>query len=79
MKFCSLMFENFQEGSLNSFLKKNGSNLSMKIKLLMIRDAACGIAYLHGKNILHRFFMLTSYHLYNSHLKHFIYFHHSTF
>lgn len=27
----------------------------MTVKLLMIRDAACGLAYLHHQNIMHRF------------------------
>ncbi|VBB33781.1 unnamed protein product, partial [Acanthocheilonema viteae] len=49
-----IVMELVKEGGLNSFLKKNGNNLSMNIKLSMIRDAACGLAYLHGKNIMHR-------------------------
>ncbi|CAG9536661.1 unnamed protein product, partial [Cercopithifilaria johnstoni] len=49
-----IVMELVKEGALNLFLKKNGSNLSMKIKLSMICDAACGLAYLHGQNIMHR-------------------------
>ncbi|VDK85881.1 unnamed protein product [Litomosoides sigmodontis] len=49
-----IVMELVKEGALSSFLKKNGSNISMAIKLLMIRDAACGLAYLHNRNIMHR-------------------------
>ncbi|EFO25721.1 TK/FER protein kinase [Loa loa] len=49
-----LIMELVKEGALDTFLKKNGNNLPMKIKLLMIRDAAFGLAYLHGQNIMHR-------------------------
>uniref|UniRef100_A0AAF5PJU4 Tyrosine-protein kinase n=1 Tax=Wuchereria bancrofti TaxID=6293 RepID=A0AAF5PJU4_WUCBA len=49
-----IVMELVKEGALDVFLRKNGSNLSMKNKLLMIRDAAFGLAYLHSQNIMHR-------------------------
>ncbi|VDM12044.1 unnamed protein product [Wuchereria bancrofti] len=48
-----IVMELVKEGALDVFLRKNGSNLSMKNKLLMIRDAAFGLAYLHSQNIMH--------------------------
>ncbi|KAM3728852.1 Tyrosine-protein kinase Fer [Dirofilaria immitis] len=49
-----LVMELVKEGALDTFLKKNGNNISMEIKLSMISDAASGLAYLHSQNILHR-------------------------
>ncbi|VDN92133.1 unnamed protein product [Brugia pahangi] len=49
-----IVMELVKEGALDVFLRKNGNNLSIKNKLLMIRDAAFGLAYLHSQNIMHR-------------------------
>ncbi|XP_019415476.1 PREDICTED: uncharacterized protein LOC109326975 [Lupinus angustifolius] len=40
-------------GSLRNALQKNGRNLDKRKRLLIAMDAAFGMEYLHGKNIVH--------------------------
>lgn len=49
-----LVTELMQNGSLSDLFAKKKYNMPWPLRLRLIQDAACGMAYLHSRNLIHR-------------------------
>ena len=49
-----LVTELMQNGSLADLFMKKKYNMPWSLRLRLIQDAACGMAYLHSRNLIHR-------------------------
>lgn len=49
-----LVMELVNGGSLDSYLRKNGANITTKQRVVMCFDAAAGLDYLHTHGCIHR-------------------------
>ncbi|KIJ08702.1 hypothetical protein PAXINDRAFT_102482 [Paxillus involutus ATCC 200175] len=52
-RFTSLVYPWMENGTLASYLQRNGEQLSFHDRLELLRDAAAGLCYLHSCSIIH--------------------------